>query len=149
MAALAVNGTWTLEQTPAGVNPIPAKGCSKSSATAGKARLVAKGFWQREGIDYDEVFAPVSKYGMLRALLAKAAAAELDIKTASLNGELEEEIYIQQPPGYEQEGSRQLGCHLLRALFGLKQAPHLRTDQACPSHQDSIMPGSMGVTSCN
>ena len=98
-----------------------------------KARLVAKGFRQKEGVDFNEVFAPVSKYSSLRALLAVAAVEDLevhqlDIKTAFLNGILEEEVYIEQPAGYK-EGGPDLGCHFHKALYGLKQAPrawHIR-----------------------
>ena len=139
MASLHANNTWTLVEKPAGVNPIPVKWVYKVKFDATgnverfKARLVAKGFRQQEGVDFDEVFAPVSKYSTLRALLSLAAAKDLqlqqlDIKTAFLNGELEEDVFVQQAPGYA-EGGRNTICHLHRALYGLRQAPrtwHMR-----------------------
>ena len=133
MASLHANGTWALEPLPVGVKAIPVKWVYKKKRDASgnieryKARLVAKGFMQREGIDFNEVYAPVSKAATMRALLSLVAAddlelEQLDIKTAFLNGDLEETIYMQQPPGY-QEGGSGVACRLVKALYGLRQAP--------------------------
>ena len=90
-----------------------------------KARLVAKGFTQVHGIDYTDTFAPVTKFSSIRVLLALAAYYDLeihqmDVKSAFLNGELEEEIYLRPPPGFRDKPVKV--WHLWRALYGLKQA---------------------------
>ena len=114
IASLAANDTWTLEEAPPGVRAIPVKWVFKTKRNVDgnveryKARLVAKGFRQLEGVDFTEVFAPVSKHATLRALLARVAhhdmeLHQMDIKTAFLNGQLEEEVYVEQPPGYAGE----------------------------------------------
>ena len=130
---MAANDTWTLEEAPPGVRAIPVKWVFKTKRNVDgnveryKARLVAKGFRQLEGVDFTEVFAPVSKHATLRALLARVAhhdmeLHQMDIKTAFLNGQLEEEVYVEQPPGYAGGGAGKV-CRLHRALYGLKQAP--------------------------
>jgi hypothetical protein len=105
MRSLLENGTWELVERPEGVKPIPMKWVYKVKRDAQgkveryKSRLVAKGFLQKQGVDFEEVYAPVSKHTTLRALLAIVVQQDLelhqlDVKTAFLNGELEEDIYM-------------------------------------------------------
>ena len=87
-----------------------------------------KGYRQRYGIDYDEVFAPVARFESIRILIALAAQEcwslhHLDVKSAFLNGEIKEEIYVSQPEGYVKEGKEEWVLKLNKALYGLKQAP--------------------------
>jgi hypothetical protein len=91
-----------------------------------KARLVARGFSQREGIDYSDTFSPVIRHESIKIILTLAAREDLevkslDVKTAFLNGDVEEELYMDQPEGFE-DGSRRV-CKLVKSLYGLKQAP--------------------------
>jgi hypothetical protein len=92
-----------------------------------KARLVAKGFTQREGIDYTETFSPVSKKDSFRVIMALVAhfnfeLHQMDVKTAFLNGSLEEEVYMKQPEGFCSSEGENLVCKLNRSIYGLKQA---------------------------
>jgi hypothetical protein len=93
-----------------------------------KVRLVAKGYVQKFGIDFEEVFAPVARLDTVRLLLAFAAnlgwkVHHLDVKSAFLHGDLEEEVYVPQPEGFVVRGKEQYVFRLSKALYGLKQAP--------------------------
>ncbi|WVZ81125.1 hypothetical protein U9M48_028541 [Paspalum notatum var. saurae] len=93
-----------------------------------KARLVAQGFCQNEGIDYEETFAPVACLEAIRILLAFAASKgfklqQMDVKSAFLNGFIKEEVYVRQPPGFENARFPDRVYKLRKALYGLKQAP--------------------------
>ena len=114
------NEVWDLVELPKGVQAIGCKWVYKTKKDSlgnieiYKARLVAKGFTQKEGIDYTETFSPVSKKDSLCIILALVAHLDLelqqmDVKTAFLNGDLEEEVYIKQPEGF----SSREGEHLV------------------------------------
>ena len=93
-----------------------------------KARLVARGFVQREGIDFKEVFALVARMESVRLLLALTAAKDwrvhhLDVKSAFLNGELAETVFVRQPPDFVVKGAEHRVLRLCKELYGLRQAP--------------------------
>lgn len=125
-------GSWELIPRPQLMKPIKTRWVyAKKKNPSGvveryKARLVAKGYKQRRGIDYDEIFSPVAKYTSLRFLLALASnedlqLLQLDVKSAFLNGTLEEVIFIEQPEGFLVKDKRNHVYRLLKALYGLKQ----------------------------
>ena len=132
--SLINNGTWELVTLPPGRTTIKNRwlfkikiGCDGIPERY-KARLVAKGYTQQYGIDYQETYAPVVKSASLRLILAITAAldleiTQLDIKTAFLHGDLEEEIFMEQPEGFVDEKQKNKVCRLVKSLYGLKQAP--------------------------
>ncbi|CAI7908754.1 unnamed protein product [Closterium sp. NIES-53] len=130
--SLLENGTWDLVVLPEGKKAVQCKWVlriktdDKGQVTIYKSRLVAKGFMQKEKQDFNEIFAPTAKPPTLRVLLADAAVSgkfiiQMDISTAFLTGILEEDVYMTQPPGYE-DGTGRV-CKLNKSIYGLKQAP--------------------------
>ncbi|KAG1665046.1 hypothetical protein FOA52_003222 [Chlamydomonas sp. UWO 241] len=132
-ASLVEKLTWNKARILSGQRLLPVKWVFKrkyderGNLERYKARLAVQGFRQIPGIDFAEVFAPVSKYTTLRCLIAFAADHDLeihqiDVRNAFLNGRLKENIWIEQPPLFH-DGDSSMGCHLLMALYGLCQAP--------------------------
>nr|GFB86050.1 reverse transcriptase [Tanacetum cinerariifolium] len=128
------NDTWELTTLPKGQKAIGVKWVYKAKKNAKgevekyKSRLVAKGYKQKHGIDYEEVFAPVARLETIRMIIAIAAQHkwkihQMDVKSAFLNGFLEEEVYVEQPEGYFAKGQEDKVLRLKKALYGLKQAP--------------------------
>ena len=132
--AIERNNTWELvvlpkEEKPVGVKWIcKTKLNEKGEVEKFKARLVAKGYTQEYGVDYSEVYASVAKHDTIRMIISLAATNEwtifqLDLKSAFLHGKLEEQAFIDQPPGYEKKESKNMVYRLKKALYRLKQAP--------------------------
>ncbi|KAF0727995.1 hypothetical protein Ae201684_014101 [Aphanomyces euteiches] len=131
--SLMQHNTWTLCELPPDRKPIGCRWIFTKKYTADgtlscyKARLVAQGFTQVAGVDYTEVFAPVIRTSSIRFLFALAAMSSMqichmDVQTAFLNGNLQETLYMKQPPGYVQPGSEHLVCRLNKSIYGLKQS---------------------------
>ena len=131
------NRTWTQATLPVGKKALSTKWVSKFKTNADgsrryKARLVVRGFEQREGIDFEETFAPVAKFTTVRIMVALAThfdweVEQMDIKTAFLYPEIEEEVYIKMPEGYKlfypkDQNAKEI-ARLIKTLYGLWQSP--------------------------
>lgn len=127
------NKCWTLTKREQGHKPVQCKWIFKRKYGANgellkfKARLVAKGYTQKYGLDYQETFSPVVRYSTIRMLLALTAEynlciEHLDVKTAFLNGDLEETVYMEQPECFQVKGYENMVYRLNKAVYGLKQA---------------------------
>ncbi|GJU64286.1 putative ribonuclease H-like domain-containing protein [Tanacetum coccineum] len=125
---------WILVDLPSGKKAISTKWVFKnkkderSIVVKNKAKLVAQGFRQEEGIDYDEVFAPVSRIEVIRLFLAFASYMgftiyQMDVKSAFLYGTIEEEVYAHQPPGFVDPTHPNKVYKVMKSLYGLHQAP--------------------------
>jgi hypothetical protein len=93
-----------------------------------KARFVARVFSQKEEIDYDKTFTPVARYSSIRTIISLASVLgwklhQMDVKTTFFNGQVEEEVYIEQPEGFVIHRKKSHVCKLRKELYGLKQAP--------------------------
>ena len=137
MDSIHQNQTWELVELPAGRKPLPCKWVFRykyvtdSNKAKYKARLVEKGFKQEHGVDYDKIFLHVVKMTILRLLLGVVATEDLeleqlDVKTAFLHRDLEEDIYMSQPADFLVMGEKShLVCRLKKSLYGLKQASRM------------------------
>ena len=127
--SLLSNGTWVLVDPPPNIKPIGCKWIFRiKDGNLFKARLVAKGFRQNEGVDYFDTYAPVARITSIRLLFALASIYNLcihqmDVNIAFLNGDLNEEVYMEQPEGFVLPGNEHKVCKLTKSLYELKQAP--------------------------
>jgi hypothetical protein len=132
MKSMSTNDVWDLEKIPKGAKTVGCKWVyktkcdSKGNIERYKARLVAKGFTQREGIDYNETFSPVSCKDSFRIIMALVAhynleLHQMDVKTVFLNGDLYLNVYMARPKGFIVEGKEKMGCRLKKSIYGLKQ----------------------------
>lgn len=132
LQSLAQNDAWELGDLPPGAKLTGSRWVFDMKRDAAgnvlryKARFVVLGFTQKPGVDYDEVWAPTPSKATVRAVLAIASARDMelhcqDIKTAYLNALMDKDVYVEQPEGFA-VGSKKLVCHILRAVYGCKQA---------------------------
>lgn len=144
MEALHKNKTWELVPLPQGRKAIGNKWVFKIKRNSDdqverfRARLVVKGYAQKEGIDFNEIFSPVVRLTTVRVVLAMCATfdlhlEQLDVKTTFLHGDLEEEIYMLQPEGFEEKGKRNLVCRLNKSLYGLSRCQGVGIRDLIPS----------------
>src|ERR1700722_14191866 len=128
------NNTWELVPRPENKNVIGSKWVfknkmnEKGQVVRNKSRLVCKGYAQVEGQDFDENFAPVERLEAIILFLAYSChknfkVYQMDVKSTSLNGDLEEEVYMEQLEGFSSTNNPNYVCKFNRALYGLKQAP--------------------------
>jgi hypothetical protein len=133
MRSMSSNNVWDLEEIPKGAKTVGCKWVYKIKYDSNgniekyKAHLVAKGFTQREGVDYNETFSPVSCKDSFRIIMALVAhfnleLLQMDVKTAFLNGDLEEKVCMKQPKDFFMKGKQHMGCRLKKSIYGLKQA---------------------------
>jgi hypothetical protein len=133
LSSMSSNGVWDLVEIPDGAKRVGCKWVyktkydSKGKIERFKARLVAKCFTQRKGIDYTETFSPVSKKDSFQIVMVLVAHYDLelhqmDVKTAFLNGGLQENVYMAQPEGFVMEDKEHMRCKLKKSIYGLKQA---------------------------
>jgi len=131
MKSLMVNKTWKLCNLPNGCNTISYKWVLRkklkpdSSIDKYKVRLVAKDYTQKEDLDFFDIFSPIARITSIRLLIAIAVIHDLfvhqiDVKTVFLNGDLDEEIYMEQPEGFIVEGQENKVCNLKKSLYSLK-----------------------------
>jgi hypothetical protein len=134
MDSIMSNGTWEVVSRPYECKLIGCKWVFKKKLRSDgtikkyKAMLVAKGYNQKEGEDFFDTYSPVARLTTIRVLLSLATSYgllvhQMDVKTTFLNGELEEEIYMDQSDDFAVKGQEGMVCKLLKSLYGLKQAP--------------------------
>nr|GEX30594.1 zinc finger, CCHC-type [Tanacetum cinerariifolium] len=148
MDSIMGNNTWVLADLPPGCKPLGCKWIFKRKLKVDgtiekfKAMLVIQGFKQKSGIDYFDTYALVVCINIIRPLIAMASIHNLiihhmDVKMAFLNGELDEEVYMNQPRGFIMPGNENKVCKLIKSLYGLKQAPkqwHQKFDEVVLSN---------------